>query len=216
MKPLLVFTFGLFVTSSIASAAGAENLIRLYEEEVLAHDLYVALGKEFPEVMPLKNIPHSELRHQAIMAAVLKAEGIEAPQAPKGRRFATKGLDKTYRKWLKEGKKSAADACRVGVRLEDHDIADLRNAQVDFPAHKKSFALLEAASNNHLRAFLFNLKVRGGEYTPEALTEADFNAIINRTTKPAAGCAAACAPASTEATEKSTGKGKVKQRKGKR
>ncbi|MBK1828692.1 DUF2202 domain-containing protein [Haloferula rosea] len=165
--------------STVASAADSSQLVRLYEEEVLAHDLYVALAEKHPDIRPLQNIPHSEAYHREVMAEILKAEGIAIPTPAKNRRFVTKGLDKTYRQWLKEGSKSEVDACRVGVRLEDHDIADLRQAQTAFPEHKEALASLEAASNNHLRAFHRNLTSRGGEYTAEALPAEDLTKILN-------------------------------------
>ncbi|MGD7653464.1 MAG: DUF2202 domain-containing protein [Verrucomicrobiales bacterium] len=181
MKTITLLALGFLAISSIARGSGAADLIRLYEEEVLAHDLYVALGKVHPEIMPLRNIPRSELMHRKAMAAVLKADGIPLPKPPAGRRFVSAGLDETFATWLAEGIKSEAAACRVGVRLEDHDIADLRKAQLDFPAHKDVFARLEAASNNHLRAFHRNLMARGGAYTPEALPAADLKAILDGT-----------------------------------
>ena len=191
MKLPLLPALALFGIATIARAAGPADLLRLYEEEILAHDLYVALGEKFPDVMPLQNIPHSESRHREVLAAVLKAEGIELPKRPKGRRFASEGLDKLFAKWLAEGGKSATNACLAGVRLEDHDIADLRKARMDFPKHADVFAQLEAASGNHLRAFHRNLTARGGNYTPEALPEGDFEEILNGTNRGACGCNAA-------------------------
>ena len=208
MKPLLIPTLCLLAIASIARAAGPADLIRLYEEEILAHDLYVALGKIHPDVMPLQNIPSSEMRHREAMAGVLKAEGIELPKPAQGRRFVTEGLDETFAKWLAEGVKSDVDACRVGVRLEDHDIADLRQAQADFPRHKEVLGQLETASNNHLRAFNRNLTSRGGKYTPEALPAADLKAILDGTGNGAAGCNAACEPSGCGPRGGSGGKGR--------
>lgn len=164
--------------AALARAGSPADLIRLYEEEVLAHDLYVELGKAHPEIRPFQNIPHSEERHRQVMAGILEKEGIAIPKPPEGRRFTTEGLDKTYRQWLEEGKKSEVDACRVGVRLEDHDIADLREARKSFPKHEAALARLEAASNNHFRAFHRNLTRRGGSYEPEALSGKDIETIL--------------------------------------
>ncbi|MCF7674974.1 MAG: DUF2202 domain-containing protein [Akkermansiaceae bacterium] len=193
MKSLILTTIGLFAIATTAvAAAGPNELIRLYEEEILAHDLYVALGKKFPEVMPLKNIPQSELRHREALAAILKAEGIALPTPAGKRRFVSKGLNATFAKWLAAGQQSAAAACLAGVRLEDHDIADLRKAQLDFPKHKAVLAALEAASGNHLRAFHRNLTVRGGTYTPEAIPADDFKAILNGPHSRPGACGAGC------------------------
>jgi hypothetical protein len=191
MKPFFLSILSFMAIASIGRAAGPADLIRLYEDEILAHDLYVALGKIHPEVMPLQNIPFSEMRHREAMASILKTEGIVLPKPAKGGRFVSEGLDEIFAKWLAEGAKSEADACRVGVRLEDHDIAELRQAQTDFPKHREVLGQLEAASNNHLRAFHRNLTARGGNYTPEALTKADFKAILDDKGKGAGGCNAA-------------------------
>jgi hypothetical protein len=157
--------------------------------------------------MPLQNIPHSEMRHREAMAAVLKADAIEMPKPSDGRRFVTEGLDETFAKWLAEGAKSAVDACRVGVRLEDHDITDLRKAQADFPKHKEVLCQLEAASNNHLRAFHRNLTSRGGAYTPEALSEADMNRILAGANGCGGGCNAACDTPAGGPSKEAAGKG---------
>ncbi len=211
MKLLLIPAIALLGLSAIARAAGPADLVRLYEEEILAHDLYVALGEKFTDVMPFQNIPHSESRHRDALAEVLKAEGIELPKAPEGRRFASDGLDELFVKWLADGGKSVADACLAGVRLEDHDIADLRKAQADFPKHKDVLSQLEAASNNHLRAFHRNLTSRGGKYTPEALSEADFNTILNGSNSCGRGSNGACGitggGAGSDAREKGKGNG---------
>jgi hypothetical protein len=194
MKRFLIPAFWLVAVTAVR-AAGSSDLIRLYEEEILAHDLYVILGKKHPDVRPFQNIPRSEQMHRDALAAVLKAEGIALPKAPKGRRFVSEGLDEIFAKWRTEGKKSAAAACRVGVRLEDHDIADLRKAQADFPKYKEVFGQLEAASNNHFRAFHRNLTARGGEYAAEALTAKDIKAILEGENE-CGGCGAGCKPAS--------------------
>ena len=178
MKTLLIPLLVLMGSVASMRAADPSDLLRLYEEEILAHDLYAALGKIHPKVMPLRNIPSSEMRHREAIAAILKADGIALPKPKKGQRFVSPGLDETYEKWLAEGRKSEADACRVGVRLEDHDIADLRKARADFPQHKEVLGQLEAASNNHLRAFHRNLEARGGDYTAEALTKAEIKTIL--------------------------------------
>lgn len=191
MKIRILSTLFLFAGGLAAMAANPADLIRLYEDEILAHDLYVALGKMHPEIMPLQNIPHSEARHREMMAEVLKAEGIELPKPADGKRFVSEGLDATFAQWLAEGSKSPADACRVGTRLEDHDIAELRKAQIDFPRHKDMLSALESASHNHFRAFHRNLTSRGGKYKAEALPAAEIRKIL-KSENQCGGCGGAC------------------------
>lgn len=190
MKPNVIAAVVISLAPCFLAAEPAA-LIRLYEEEILAHDLYVALGRIHPEVRPFQNIPQSEARHREAMAGALQAEGIALPKAPEGKRFVSDGLDELFVKWLAEGTKSAADACRVGARLEDHDIADLRKAQADFPKHGETLAALEAASKNHLRAFHRNLVSRGGHYAAEALNSADVRSILEETNA-CGGCRGTC------------------------
>lgn len=206
MKPSLVLALAALGLCPVLQAAEPAALVRLHEEEILAHDLYVALSKVHPDLMPLRNIPSSEARHRDAMAAILAKEKIAAAEVPAGRRFSSPGLDPLFKNWLEEGKKSPADACRVGVRLEEHDIADLRKAQVDFPAHKEVFAALEAASNNHLRAFHRNLTRHGGTYQPEVLSAAEFKAILDGT-QGACGCEGACGADCAKPGAKAQGKG---------
>lgn len=206
MKPSLVLALAALGFCPVLQAAEPAALVRLHEEEILAHDLYVALSKVHPDLMPFRNIPNSEARHRDAVAAILAKEKIAAAEAPAGRRFSSPGLDLLFKNWLEEGKKSPADACRVGVRLEEHDIADLRKAQVDFPAHKEVFAALEAASNNHLRAFHRNLTRHGGTYQPEVLTAAELQAILDGT-QGACGCDEACGADCAKPAANAQGKG---------
>ena len=178
MKMFSIVITALLASFGASQADEKDMLIRLYEEEVLAHDLYVALGEKFTDIMPLQHIPHSEKMHQEMLAGILKERGIDLPKPAKGARFVSEGLDATYKKWYKEGKASEAAACRVGVRLEDHDIADLIEAQTKLPEMKDVLGNLIAASENHLRAFHRNLTARGGTYEVEALPKADFDAIL--------------------------------------
>lgn len=194
MKTITILALCLLSFAPATRAAGPSDLIRLYEEEILAHDLYVALDKEHPDIMPLRNIPRSELMHREALSIVLKSEGVKLPTPAKGRRFVSPGLDEIFAKWLAEGKKSAKDACRVGVRLEDFDIVDLRKAQTEYPTHKDVLGELEAASNNHLRAFHRNLTARDGKYVPEALSADDFKSILDSNGNGGGGCGSCKGP----------------------
>jgi len=206
MKATHIIILG--ISSLLPAVASEADLIRLYEEEVLAHDLYVELGKTHPGIMPFQNIPSAESRHREIMAGILEKEGIALPKATNGKRFVTKDLNRAFKKWLREGRSSELAACRVGVRLEEFDITDLRKAQKDSPKYKQSFAALESASNNHLRAFYRNLANRGGDYTPASLPQEDFQRILNSDQQPGGcNCEGAC-----NQNPKGNGQGKGKAR----
>lgn len=222
MKSTLSIILSAFALVSSLRAADPAGLVRLYEEEILAHDLYVALGKTYPDIMPFRNIPQSEARHREALGEVLRKEGIATPKARGKKRFVSPGLDAIYQKWLKEGRKSEQAACRVGVRLEEHDIADLRAAGKQHPKHKEVFDQLEAASNNHLRAFHRNLTRFGGSYDAEVLTKAGLRAILNDESAGSCGadedcgsCGRGCGERGGNGKAKGNGKGNGKGGRGK-
>lgn len=216
MKSLLHIPWLLAAAATAVLGDVNGDLVRLYEDEILAHDLYTELASSHPDLMPLRNIPRSESVHRKVMEGILKARGIAIPKPPDGRKFATEGLDETFNRWLTEGRKSAKDACRVGVRLEEHDIAELRAAAKSTPALAATLSNLERASENHLRAFHRNLTARNGAYKPEVLKPKDFKRILNANTEPGSknkapknggcGCEGANCPATKPASAK-CGKG---------
>jgi hypothetical protein len=169
------------------------ELIKLYEEEIVAHDLYVALGKIHPGIRPFQNIPHSEIQHRDALAAVMKDLKVRKPKVPKGQRYASDGLDQLYKELLAKGRKSETAACKVGVDFEELDIAELRAAQKSIPAAKDTLLQLEAASGNHLRAFHRNLTARGGKYKATHLPKTDLKSILaGEGPEGVAGCGGGC------------------------
>lgn len=156
------------------------DLVSLYEEEILAHDLYVAFGKQWPDVRPFQNIPRSEQMHREAMSGVCKNNRVPLPRSVSGRKFATSGLNDLFDKLRDQGSKSEVAALRAGALIEETDIADLRKMQAvsKSDSDKAVFANLEAASCNHFRAFVRNLEARGEKYTPSVLSPTDANKIL--------------------------------------
>lgn len=180
---------------STLSKADRAELIKLYEEEILAHDLYVALGKIHPEIRPFQNIPHSEIMHRDALAAVMKEHNVKVPKTPKGQRFASDGLDAIFDELLAAGRQSPQAACKIGVGFEELDIAELRAAQKHIPSAKDTLVQLEWASGNHLRAFHRNLTARGGSYKATHLKKKDLKSILaGEGPEGAAGCGGGGAP----------------------
>ena len=155
-------------------------LVALYEEEILAHDLYVAFGKRWPDVRPFQNIPRSEQMHREAMAGVLKANGVPVPPNRVSGAFATPELSALFQKLSGQGARSEIEALRAGALIEETDIADLRRARAEARSEsdKAVFAGLEAASGNHFRAFVRNIQARGGTYDPTVLSRSDAEAIL--------------------------------------
>ncbi|MFZ4777483.1 MAG: DUF2202 domain-containing protein [Terrimicrobiaceae bacterium] len=179
LSALLPQAIGSDKTTSGPGGIGAE-MVALYEEEVLAHDLYVAFGKQWPDVRPFQNIPRSEQMHREAMSGVLKNNRVPLPRSANGQKFATSGLNDLFSRLRDQGSKSEVDALRAGALIEETDIADLRAMQAgsNSDSDKAVFANLEAASGNHFRAFVRNLEARGVKYTPSVLSQSDANKIL--------------------------------------
>ncbi len=155
------------------------DLLRMWDEEKLAHDVYVALGEVYP-MRVFENIPRAEVRHRALAGVLVQRYGVAETQGEAAEVFVTEAMAGSYEQLVEQGRPSATEALRVGALIEEMDIADLRTAaarteRADLLA---VYAQLERGSQNHLRAFVRNLGRRGETYVPVHLSQADFDAIV--------------------------------------
>jgi hypothetical protein len=141
--------------STPLTAADADGLTFMREEEKLARDVYVLLGDKY-DARSFANIARSESKH---MAAVKRLMDIYSVPDPVGTdvpgSFKNPLLSELYTSLTAQGQKSYAEALRVGIAIEKRDISDLedRIAATDRPDLKAVYGSLLRASNNHLRAF---------------------------------------------------------------
>lgn len=165
-------------TISIEEAA---DLQFMREEEKLAHDVYVTLYEQWG-LRVFNNISRSEQQHTDAVAYLLDRYDITDPAAGNALgEFTDEKLQALYDQLVAQGSKSVADALKVGAAIEEIDILDLqkRLAETDNAAIDQVYENLLAGSENHLRAFVSNLKSRTGEtYAPQHLSQADYNAIV--------------------------------------
>ena len=76
---------------------------------------------------------------------------------------------------------SQIDALKVGAQIEELDIRDIvvRKADVDNADILLVYDQLLKGSRNHLRAYMRVLAQQAGTYTPQYITQAEFDAIVN-------------------------------------
>jgi hypothetical protein len=133
-------------------AAGLQFMV---QEEKLAHDLYLAFSERWG--LPVfERIAASETVHQAAVARLLSAYGVDNPVATAGEGvFADPGLQGLYDQLLAEGSGSVEAALRAAIRVEETDIGDLevRLAATDDARIQQVYASLLRGSNRHLQAF---------------------------------------------------------------
>lgn len=145
--------------NSNLDATETEGLIYMREEEKLAHDVYITLYQQWG-LSTFNNIANSEDRHENKIETLLNNYQIEDPVGdnPIGV-FVNPDLQQLYNNLLAQGSQSLTEALKVGVLIEETDIADLqtRIAQTDNPDIQQVYKQLLSGSNNHLSSFTSNL-----------------------------------------------------------
>ena len=168
-------------TAAELTAAEAEGLIYMREEEKLARDVYLALYEQWG--MPVfQNIAGSEQAHMDSVLMLLDQYELADPAAGKGAgEFTNPLFQSLYEQLAAQGGLSQADALKVGATIEELDIVDLeeRLAQTGNEYILRVYTNLLAGSENHLRAFVSNLERQTGEvYQPSYLDQDAYQVIM--------------------------------------
>jgi hypothetical protein len=146
------------------SAAEAEALQYMREEEKLAHDVYVTLYEQWG--LPIfQNISQSEQTHTEAVKALLERYGVADLASETAGVFNNPELQSLYTNLIARGSQSLAEALKVGAAIEELDILDLqeRLAQTDNADIEQVFNNLLQGSNKHLSAFTRTLSNQTGE-----------------------------------------------------
>ena len=161
------------------SQKDADALLFILEEEKLARDTYEFLDKTWG-LNQFANIKKSEQTHIDAIENLLKQNEISYTILPEGV-FSNDELQAHYNTFKVDGVKSVIDALKIGATIEDLDIKDLEdfvleteNAQII-----NVYQSLQCGSRNHLRSFMKGLDKNRGTYTPQFITQDEFNSIVN-------------------------------------
>ena len=134
----------------------AKKLTYLIEEEKLAHDVYQAMYDKWGARV-FGNIKNSEATHQELVWAIMKSRGMSDPRSDKAGVFTDPTLQATYDKLIAQGSQSVNEAYKVGIAIEEMDIADLKDTIAKLDALdtdvQATLDNLLFGSENHLRAF---------------------------------------------------------------
>jgi hypothetical protein len=156
-----------------------EGLILMREEEKLAHDVYVVLYQK-TSLKPFGNIQRSESRHMLAVKYMLDRYKIPDPvKSNTVGSFQSQKLLQLYNQLVQQGSRSKAEAIKVGLLIEELDIADLRKLlkETDNKDIQLVYQNLLRGSRNHLRAFSRLQSKYNVSYTPQYLSQTDFNQI---------------------------------------
>lgn len=158
-----------------------ESVIYMREEEKLARDVYKMMYAKY-DLRPFRNIKQAEQTHMDLMKDLLTKYGIDDPvSSDETGSFTNAELKELYTKLIEQGNLSLVDALKAGALIEETDIADL-DKQLKVTQNKDikdTYDYLRYGSENHLRAFVRNLRSNGVEYTPVVLSKEDFDKIIS-------------------------------------
>jgi hypothetical protein len=150
------------------------------EEEMLAHDVY-ALFSGLYSVPIFRNISKSEMVHTTAVAGLLEKYGLDDPAAEhEPGRFTHQEIQSLYNQLVEQGSRSYEEAIRVGLMIEDLDIADLEKAIAEEVRNEDIvfvYSNLLRGSQNHMKAFWFHASRNSIEWEPEHISKHRFNEI---------------------------------------
>jgi hypothetical protein len=163
------------------SAAETDGLLAMREEEQLAHDVY-AVSASLWATPVFANIQASEATHSAAMQSLLDRYALSDPlEGLSAGVFKTPAFQALYDSLAARSRLSLIDALQVGCEIEELDMRDIvaLMATADNADILTVYGELLRGSRNHLRSYWKVLLQQGGSYTPQYLTQAEFDAIAN-------------------------------------
>jgi hypothetical protein len=169
------------IPSSELTVAEIAGLIQMREEEKLARDVYSVLGQKW-NLRILSNIAGSEQTHTDSVKVLLDRYGIDDPVTDDTVGvFTSSVMADLYTNLVEQGEASALDALIVGATIEDLDIYDLNEllSETDNSDIITVYNNLQKGSRNHLRAFVAQIENSGSTYSPQYITQEEFNSIIS-------------------------------------
>lgn len=135
------------------------SLQYMRQEEKLAHDVYQALAARWQHPT-FTRIAAAEQRHIDALSNLLRRHAVTDPTPSDPGQFTFPELKALHDSLVAEGQTSLEAALQVGLKIEETDIADLKEAMqaMEEPDLLRAFAHLSAASERHLNAFTIALE----------------------------------------------------------
>lgn len=161
-----------------------EGILYMREEEKLARDVYLKLYEKWDQ-QAFKNIADAEETHMNAVKTLIDKYELEDPATQEIGKFNNPELQQLYNDLIQEGNKSLYDALKVGAAIEEIDIIDLK----EYLTHTEKedielvYQNLMKGSRNHLRAFVKTIERQGQTYTPQYLSQEEYDEIINSPTE---------------------------------
>jgi len=162
------------------SEAEVADVLYMREEEKLARDVYITLYETWLADV-FDTISVSEQRHMDALGRIIEAQGLTDPVTDDTvGAFTDPTFTKLFTELTTTGKASCIDALKAGAYIEELDIFDLMLSLSETENAYLAQVLenLKRGSGNHLRAFVTHLAAAGETYSPQVLTQEQFDEII--------------------------------------
>jgi hypothetical protein len=156
------------------------SLKMMREEEKLARDVYTTLFAKWG-INVFINISSSEQQHTDAVLTLLNKYGLTDPVGNNAVGiFTNPDLQALYTQLVTQGNVSVLEAYKVGAKIEDLDIYDLKQALLknDNQDIKFAYDLLSLGSRNHMRSFIGQILSLGGTYSAIFISQAEIDAIV--------------------------------------
>lgn len=131
-------------------------LLFMYQEEKVARDAYIMLGKQYPTASTFANIQLSEQQHMDAVEALCKKYKVDISGVNESDVgvFVLPELQELYNVLLVQGSTSLLAGLQVGAAIEEKDIKDILALEVGMPSDVvKVFESLRMGSVSHLSGF---------------------------------------------------------------
>jgi hypothetical protein len=168
--------------TSVAALTEGEKqgILFIREEEKAARDLYLSLyAQENLSIFP--SIAQSEQNHMDSVKVLIDKYGLTDPIQEERGAFTNQSLSSLYDDLLEKGKESPEAALEAGAVFEEISILDLQRelSGTDNRDIRTVYEGLLVGSEKHLRSYVNALEDIGVSYSPQHLSQKEFNAVMN-------------------------------------
>lgn len=156
-----------------------QDLIFLREEEKLARDVYLYAFEEYQEQI-FYNISQSEQQHMNSVLYLFNKYNLEDPIIEELGVFSNQDLQQLYNQLTAQVDISIIEALKVGATIEDLDIKDIDEFELNTQSLDilNVYSGLKCGSRNHLRSFVLELDLNSISYSPQFISNEEYNEII--------------------------------------
>lgn len=154
-----------------------DDIKKISDDEMLAYKTYKYICDKY-DINIFNNITESELTHYNAVSYIISKSNLTDEKY--NEMFYLEESQVLYDELTKKADMSVTEALKVALKIEELDIKDIEmvKANSSNPELLSLYNNLQKASRNHLRSFNKVLSRYGETYTPEHLSQDEFNAII--------------------------------------